>query len=208
MNKKGIYFTSDWHIGHKNVLDFSKRPFKDIDDMSRVLVNNYNSTVGPEDVCYFLGDMGMCNGEDIKKVIRQLNGLKTLILGNHDKKGRNFWYDCGFVSVVYSSSLRIGKKTLTMTHCPLYGVYRENTKDMKGVDPDNLPNWHEEEKNFKKGFAIPDWGQFHLHGHIHSPNSGKSVKILDKQFDVGIDANGYRPINISVIESWVAKYGR
>ena len=52
MNKK-IYWTSDWHIGHKAVIDFSNRPFKDCDDMHRVLINNYNSTVGTHDICCF-----------------------------------------------------------------------------------------------------------------------------------------------------------
>ena len=56
--RKNIYFTSDWHVGHDNVLKFDNRPFKDVDHMHRVLINNYNSTVKPDDVCYFLGDMG------------------------------------------------------------------------------------------------------------------------------------------------------
>ena len=72
MNKK-IYVTSDWHIGHKAVIEFSNRPFKSVEDMHRVLINNYNSTVGTHDICYFLGDMGMTTGETIKKVIKKLN---------------------------------------------------------------------------------------------------------------------------------------
>ena len=82
------------------------------------------------------------------------------------------------------------------------------------MDPNNIPNWHGEDKQFDKGFSLPDFGQFHLHGHIHSPNvddidgKPKSQKILGKQYDVGVDANKYKPVSISVIESWVAKYGR
>jgi len=202
------YFTSDWHINHAKVLQFSKRPFRDVDHMHQVLINNYNSTVRGNDTCYFLGDMGMGDGDIMASIIMQLNGNKILIVGNHDKKGRQFWYRCGFNAVMNSSSIRVQKHTVTMSHCPLYGVYRENTEGMRGVDPDNLPNWHGEEKNYRNGFSLPDWGQFHLHGHIHSPNSGKSVKILDRQYDVGVDANKYRPVNLSQIESWVAKYGR
>lgn len=202
------YFTSDWHVGHANIIKFSNRPFRDVDHMHRVLVNNYNASVRINDVCYFLGDMGMHQGEAIKEIMKQLNGTKILIMGNHDKKGRQFWYECGFSAVMYSSSLRIAKNTVTMTHCPLYGVWRENTLGMRGIDPDNPPNWHGEEKQYQNGFAIKDDGQFHLHGHIHSPNSGKSVKILDRQYDVGVDANNYRPVSMSTIESWIAKYGR
>jgi len=201
------YFTSDWHIGHENVLEYSKRPFVDIHHMHRVLVNNYNSTVGSNDICYFLGDMGMHNGEDMKRVLGKLNNsTKILILGNHDKKGRQYWHACGFSAIMYSSSLRVGHNTVTMSHCPLYGVLREDTTSMRGSD--GTDNWHGEEKQFQKGFSLPDFGQFHLHGHIHSPNSGKSVKILDRQYDVGVDANKYKPVSLSVIESWVGKYGR
>ena len=66
---KNTYFTSDWHVGHKNCLKFDSRPFKDLDHMHRVLINNYNSTVTNNDVCYFLGDMGLGKGELLKKVI-------------------------------------------------------------------------------------------------------------------------------------------
>ena len=204
---KNIYFTSDWHIGHENVLEYSKRPFDDVYHMHRVLINNYNSTVGNNDICYFLGDMGMHNGEDMKRVLSKLNSsTKILIMGNHDKKGRQYWHSCGFSAVMHAGSIRVANNTVTMSHCPLYGVWREDTSGMRGHD--GTQNWHGEEKQFKNGFSLPDFGQFHLHGHIHSPNSGKSTKILGKQYDVGIDANGYRPVSISVIESWIAKYGR
>jgi calcineurin-like phosphoesterase family protein len=89
-----------------------------------------------------------------------------------------------------------------MSHCPLPGIKREDMTDMKGLSLND--NWHGEFKNSKKGFTVPNIGQFHLHGHIHSPNSGKSQKILDRQFDVGVVANNYIPVNISVLESWIA----
>jgi len=203
---KGIYFTSDWHIGHDIVIKYSNRPFTDVGHMHRVLINNYNSTVGTNDICYFLGDMGMTKGETIKEVLQQLHGTKILIVGNHDKKGRQFWHSCGFAAVMNSSSIRMAKNLVTMSHCPLYGVYREDTSYMRGCN--GTQNWHGEEKQYKRGYSLPDFGQFHLHGHIHSPNSGKSQKILGKQYDVGVDANNYRPVSISVIESWIAKYGR
>lgn len=203
MNRK-TFFTSDWHIGHDNVIKYSNRPFKNCDHMHRVLINNYNSTVGTNDICYFLGDMGMTKGETILKVIKKLHGTKILILGNHDSKGRQFWFSCGFDAVLYSASVKVGKSIVTMSHCPLYGIYRENVSGMRGVD--TPMNWHGEEKNYRKGHSLPDWGQFHLHGHIHSPNGGKSQKILGRQYDVGVDANKYRPVSSSEIESWIAKY--
>ena len=57
----------------------------------------------------------------------------------------------------------------------------------------------------KNRYSIEDFGQFHLHGHIHSPNSGKSTKILGRQMDVGVTANKYKPVRFEEVQSWIAK---
>jgi len=200
------YFTSDQHFGHKNIIQYSKRPFDNVDHMNHVLINNYNSTVGKLDVCYFIGDVGFSNKEEMSKIISNLNGTKILITGNHDR-GTVAMREMGFHAVMNGGVLWIAKHRVTMSHCPLYGVKREDTSDMKGVVKGD--NWHGEQRStYKEQYSFTDEGQFHLHGHIHSPNSGKSTKILDRQYDVGVDANNYKPVNISVIESWIAKYGR
>ena len=64
-------------------------------------------------------------------------------------------------------------------------------------------NWHRE-KDFDM-YSVEDKGQFHLHGHIHSPNGGLSTKILGRQMDVGVPSSNYAPISISTIESWIAR---
>lgn len=202
--RKLIFMWSDLHIGHENVLKFDNRPFTDLNHMHRVLVNNYNSTVPDNGICYFLGDVGLCKAEALRDFMKRLNNsTKVLILGNHDK-GMNTMYKMGFDVVLNSASLWIAGHEVTMSHCPLAGVQREDTSNMKGAVEGSM--WHGDHKNHR--FTVPDRGQFHCHGHIHSPNGGKSEKILGKQYDVGVPANGYRPVSISVIESWISKYGR
>jgi len=200
-NRKRIFFSSDWHIGHRNVLDFSNRPFRDLEHMHKVLVSNYNSVCTDHTVCYFLGDMGLCGSDTMTKVIRQLKGIKVLILGNHDKR-HNAMYNIGFDVVLNSARIQIAGQTVTMSHCPLLGVYREDTTGMRGSA--DSENWHGESRDKARPFTCINHGQFHLHGHIHSPNGGKSQKILGRQYDVGVDANDYRPVSISQIESWIA----
>lgn len=200
---KKSFFTSDWHIGHANVIRFDNRPFQDLTQMHRVLINNYNSSVGYQDICYFLGDMGLTNSGTLKSVISQLNGTKVLVLGNHDK-GVNSMYEAGFDVVLNSATLYIANERVTLSHCPLPGIPREDATGMRGAQ--EKENWHGE---FRHGqFMVPNEGQFHLHGHIHSPNGGRSQKILDKQYDVGVPANNYRPVSISIIESWISLYKR
>jgi calcineurin-like phosphoesterase family protein len=197
---KNIFFTSDWHIGHANSIVFDNRPFKDLDHMHRVLINNYNSSVKENDICYFLGDVGF-DRASTGEVISKLNGTKVVIVGNHDF-GYNALYDLGFDIVLHQATLFLGKNKITLSHCPLMGVYREDTEGMIGAIKGS--NWHGEHKHQR--FSVKDEGQFHLHGHIHSPNRGKSTKILDRQFDVGVPANNYRPVSLSAIESWIANY--
>lgn len=198
--KRPHFVTSDWHIGHENSLKFDNRPFRDLNHMHRVLVNNFNACVPKNGVTYFLGDVGLCKGELLAKIINKLNGTKILVLGNHDK-GMNAMYKLGFDMVMNGAMIIIAKEFVTMTHCPLKGVRRERTDLMEKGDPEE--NWHGEKKYHK--YTIPDFGQFHLHGHIHSPNGGKSTKTQGRQFDVGLPANQYRPVSFSEIESWIAK---
>jgi len=200
--RKPTFFTSDLHIGHRNVIDFSNRPFRDCEHMHQVLINNYNAIVPDNEICYFLGDVGLCDNDIIKPVIDKLNGTKVLIIGNHDKK-MNAMYGLGFDVVVNMMRMTIAGEQVTMTHCPLLGVYRENTEGMRGgVIGDN---WHGESNPRRRSLTCENKGQFHCHGHIHSPNSGKSKRILGRQMDVGVDANNYRPVSISQIESWISK---
>lgn len=205
MNRKPTFFTSDWHIGHAQSIQYDRRPFKDLYDMHESLIRRYNATVPESGICYFLGDMGN-RTEDIRKVINRLNGTKVLIWGNHDK-GISTMYNCGFDVVLHSASIYIQKHRVTMSHCPLRGVFREDTRNMRGADKHPYENWHGESRRKHQQCTVTDEGQFHLHGHIHSrKDKPESQKILGKQFDVGVTANKYMPVSISEIESWIGSY--
>lgn len=197
LKRKNLFATSDWHVGHANVLIFDQRPFKDLNHMHRVLVNNYNARVGNDDVCFFLGDMGMGKKEVLKKVISQLNGTKVLILGNHD--GNTFsMYNQGFDVVMNSGIIYMGDKRISMSHCPLPGIPREAPE--RGLKDGE--NWHGERKNHR--FMSKDLTvDYHLHGHVHKAREEKD-RFTDRQFDVGVRANNYSPVSFSEIESWIA----
>jgi len=203
-NGKPTFWTSDWHLGHEKAIELDQRPFKDLFHMHQVLVNNFNACVPKDGVTYFLGDFAMyMNQDDLGRLLAYLNGTKVCVLGNHDANMTKM-YRLGFDVVLNAATIYVAQQRVTMSHCPLLGVFREDTTGMKGAMPGD--NWHGERKQGR--FTVRDEGQFHLHGHIHSPNGGKSQKILGRQYDVGAPANGYRPVSISQIESWIAKYGR
>lgn len=80
-----VYFTSDTHFGHANIIKYSKRPFKDAREMDEALIANWNMRVRPEDQIYHLGDFGFGREEYLDKILSRLNGVKYFIRGNHDK---------------------------------------------------------------------------------------------------------------------------
>lgn len=80
-----VWFTSDTHYGHDNIIAYSKRPFDDARDMRESMINNWNAIVQPGDLVYHLGDFALCEAEEAIKVAKRLVGQKYLIFGNHDK---------------------------------------------------------------------------------------------------------------------------
>ena len=82
-NEKKFYI-SDLHFGHRNVIGFDHRPFMDVDDMDRCLIQLWNGRVQPEDTVYVLGDFCYKSERAPEWYLRQLRGHKILIIGNHD----------------------------------------------------------------------------------------------------------------------------
>ncbi len=203
--RKPVFFTSDWHIGHANSIIFDERPFKNLDHMHKSLVTRFNACVPSDGVCYFLGDMGVTSSTLTFEVMNKLNGIKILVLGNHDKQ-HTAMYNSGFDVVVNGAVLYIAGERVTMSHCPLLGLYREDLSHIPEYKQVAGANWHGEHKNEAYTFSNED--QFHLHGHIHStPHTNKTKpRILGKQFDVGVPANNYMPVSISAIEAFIAKH--
>jgi calcineurin-like phosphoesterase family protein len=89
-----IFFTSDTHFGHKNIIEYCERPFASIEEMDDVIVDKWNEKVGKYDHVYHLGDFALV--KNFNKYIDRLKGNITLIVGNHDHhssstlKGANF----------------------------------------------------------------------------------------------------------------------
>ena len=76
-----IYFTSDTHFGHKNIIKYCNRPFSSVEEMDNALVENWNKVVRSNDTIYHLGDVTFSKNHSI---LDKLNGYKTFLMGNHD----------------------------------------------------------------------------------------------------------------------------
>ena len=82
MNK--IWFISDTHFNHANVIRYCNRPFKSVGEMNQTIINNWNSVVSDEDTVFFLGDFIFGKYEDFANFTKALKGHKHFIIGNHD----------------------------------------------------------------------------------------------------------------------------
>ena len=89
VSEDNLFFTSDTHFFHKNIIRFCQRPFNDMDDMQEKLISNWNNTVPKDGIVFFLGDFAFGNSTEWIKIINQLNGYIYFILGNHDLQNCN-----------------------------------------------------------------------------------------------------------------------
>lgn len=90
---------SDPHFGHDKILKYEERPFKNIEEMDKVMIDNWNGVVGKYDKVFVLGDVSFHHKERTTEIIKSLKGHKILIKGNHDKQSNQYWLDCGFQEV-------------------------------------------------------------------------------------------------------------
>ena len=180
-----VYFTSDFHLFHNNVLKFDNRPFNDIYEMHSEIERRWNETVKADDIVIYLGDLSFARREDVQTVnemLSRLNGHIHFVMGNHDKyndiiKMPRFESVQDYLELrlthYQDSELQIGTKVRVETlfcimHYPIY-------------------SWN------KKHF-----GSYMIHGHCHGNlHHGESASFYDNRrvIDVGCMLNDYTPIS-------------
>lgn len=112
-----IFFTSDPHYGHANILKYCPRPYSTLEEMNNGLLEEHNRIVGPKDTVWFLGDI-VFGKQDLD--LNRLNGIKHLILGNHDRPDKLSKYFSSMqhyreLTDVYSDQ----KNPLVLMHYPI-----------------------------------------------------------------------------------------
>lgn len=193
-----IYFSSDQHFGHNNVIKYCNRPFKDVEEMDEMLVKNWNDIIKPEDTVYILGDFSM-SWNSAERIAPRLLGNKYLVPGNHDlvhsyhKKGnteekrRNQivkYEDIGLNILNEQEPIILYGRKFDMCHHP-YNVAGE---DFEG---DKYANW--------RPLYNPD--RWLLCGHVH-----EKWKVKEKMINVGVDVWDYKPVSLKQIAELVVEH--
>lgn len=115
---KRIWFTSDHHFGHKNILKYTNRPFTSVHEMNKALTENWNNTVGENDTVYYLGDFGLTGIKNLESIYNRLNGKKILVPGNHDPNRVHRLFD-GVVIPLFELRVDGEKHPISLCHFPM-----------------------------------------------------------------------------------------
>lgn len=181
-----LFFTSDTHFFHANIIKYANRPFGSVEEMNKELIRRWNETVPENGVVYHLGDFSFGWSKEWWSIIPKLNGKIHLILGNHDMDHIGEPYMDLFASVNEQVTLNVNGQMIILNHNPFLcfgGAYKDT--------------WQ-------------------LFGHVHSgPNSlgnGKDESrlkyLFPTQYDVGVDNNDYRPISYAQVRAKIKEQNK
>lgn len=80
------WFTSDFHLGHTNIIRYCNRPFANAAEMDEAILARLNESVKTGDHLYFLGDFCMGGPKTALAYRKRIRCAKIhFILGNHDR---------------------------------------------------------------------------------------------------------------------------
>ena len=180
--KTRLFFSSDFHLFHKNVIRFDNRPFKDVDEMHENIITKWNNVVGKNDVVYYLGDLTFAKAHEmneVDRIIKSLNGKVHFIMGNHDdnaviRKFNRFESVNDYVElkVTHNNNGKEVETFISLFHYPIF-------------------SWNKCHHN-----------SFHLHGHCHGGlHHGEDVGYYDNRrvMDVGCMLTDYYPISFEEV---------
>lgn len=145
-----IYFTSDTHFGHENIIKYCKRPFASAAEMDAELIRRWNKVVPVGARVFHLGDVAWVKGRTIedkgavvRKIFKRLNGNISLILGNHDDERVLRAANC-FDSIYPMTSVSFENQHITLCHFAMrvWNKSHQGSWQLYGHTHDVLEDWH------------------------------------------------------------------
>lgn len=181
-----IFFTSDTHWGHANILGFCNRPFANVEEMNHKLIENWNNKVPTDGLVFHLGDFAWGGYPFWKNIRSQLNGEIILIKGNHDEKNMTpTAAEELFKLVTPQMKIRVEGRGVYLNHNPFL-CYGGTYRDPKGL-------------------------VYQAFGHVHSGPGAKGLDVdrlgilFPTQYDVGVDNNNYEPISWAEFDEKISR---
>jgi len=139
-SNSSVWFYSDPHFDHTNIIRYCNRPFLSVADMNKNLLCNYHNCVKAGDTVYFLGDITFGRGSKGSRYwLRELVSPDIelyYIIGSHDNGIRP-----------------------TSTGLPVVEVVSEKIVD---IDGEQVLLIHDPAQ------VNPSWKGWVVHGHVHN----------------------------------------
>ena len=184
-NKDKLFFTSDTHFFHENIIKYCNRPFDNAEEMNKELVKRWNEIVPKDGIVFHLGDVSLtASPKNLDSLLHKLNGTKYLVIGNHEKDAlgkdyiRSYWAGIYDIIEIYVPDEEITYKEqhIVMCHYPMI-------------------TWNASHR-----------GSWQLFGHVHGGLSNKGImQHSPAQLDVGVDTNNYTPYSYQEIKEKITK---
>lgn len=194
-----IFFTSDQHYWHANVIKYCDRPFASVEEMNEMMVIAYNMTVKPEDQVIHLGDFSMAF-RAVETFPQRLLGDKILVPGNHDfchsfhKKSQTEENHLKWIGKYQEHGFKVleeqavvhfdGLGTVNLCHHP----YSDGSGTDEGDHTDKYAAWR----------PVDD-GKILLCGHVHEKWKTKRSPKGTLMINVGVDQWGFAPVSLERI---------
>lgn len=106
-----VFFISDPHFGHK--LAAEERGFASVEEHDQLIVDMILSRVTKRCKTFFLGDVAF--GPRALERIRQIPGIKALVLGNHDRLNAKRYLGDGLFNDLHGA---VRYNEFLLTHVP------------------------------------------------------------------------------------------
>jgi len=94
-----LYVTADTHWNHARIPEFEPVRTQLPLDHNRVMLARWQEVVGEDDTIIHLGDVALGKKEDFERIGSRLSGRKFLIMGNHDRAPKRWYFDYGFTII-------------------------------------------------------------------------------------------------------------
>lgn len=209
---RSIYLTSDWHLCHKNIIQYAERPFKTTQEMDLAIINSANEVCWKydDDVLYECGDLLFGYFKTWKTVSTKLKTKRVYaVFGNHDYKNLNYkskYIDFGTAlknhlvnkaGDMYETRWRWSKRFSIFIANPYdkHDILLKIAVTHEPMDLDEL---------LGMGYDI------NLHGHLHmlpdmdrykGSDREQALKLMEtgRYYDVGVDNNNFKPVSLQDI---------
>lgn len=191
-----IFFSSDSHYYHQNVIKYCARPHLTVEEMNEDMIAKWNNIVKPEDTAYVLGDFSLAF-RPVEAFSFRLNGTRYLVPGNHD-----------FLHSYHKKSRTPENQEKWIQKYKDYGwnvLPEQTTLDLEGLGTVNLCHHpYATEYELKEGDKYKNWrpvddGKILLCGHVHEKWQTRKSPAGTLMINVGVDVNGFVPVSLEQI---------